>query len=301
MSCTMIKLPDISSCIEVRQLLFSMGVTQLKELPMVKFTRKVERKVTVTVKNTKQLEYAHKLRIGDVPLGKGEAFSNNNKLIEINGLKACVYIKDQREQYAHKFGESNYRFHLCWCHTIEEMVRGGRKNRYVATTRDDGLFPVNIQKVYEHEEKNIPLKICQNCKRILIDRGMYFEPFSLGEFYKKYQTNIAETFTREEIHVSEEQYAPNHDDIAREYKKAAGYRCGLCGVDCSNDKDLLHLHHVDGNGQNNKHYNLKVLCIDCHANSYRHEHMRKTSNFVEQVRRVQALRRAQNITTLHHD
>lgn len=86
----MIKLPDISSCIEVRQLLFSMGVTQLKELPMVKFTRKVERKVTVTVKNTKQLEYAHKLRIGDVPLGKGEAFSNNNKLIEINGLKACV-------------------------------------------------------------------------------------------------------------------------------------------------------------------------------------------------------------------
>ena len=166
----MIKLPDLSACVEVQQLLFSMGVMQLKELPVVKFTRRVERKVTVTVKNTKQLEYAHKLHIGDIPLGKGEEFRDNNGLIEINGLKACVYIKDQREQYLHKFGESNYRFHLCWCHTIEEMVKEGRKSRYVATTRNDGLFSVNIQKMYGHEEKTIPLKLCQHCKKILIDK-----------------------------------------------------------------------------------------------------------------------------------
>lgn len=297
----MIKLPDLSACVEVQQLLFSMGVTQLKELPVVKFTRRVERKVTVIVKNTKQLEYAHQLHIGDIPLGKGEEFRDNNGLIEINGLKACVYIKDQREQYFRDSGKSSYRFHLCWCHTIEDMVRGGRKDRYVATTRDDGLFPVNIQRLYSHEKKDIPLELCHNCKKILIERGMYFELFSLAEFYKRYQTNIAETFTLEETHVSEEQYAPNHDDIAREYKKAAKYKCGLCSVDCSNDKDLLHLHHVDGNGQNNKHYNLKVLCVECHANSYRHAHMKKTSDFTDKVRRIRALRRAQNITTLHRD
>lgn len=293
----MIKLPDFSRCVEIQQLLFSMGVKHIEELPIVKFTRKVEKKTTVTVKNTVQLEYAQKLQLGAIPLGKGETFSSRNGLIEINGLKACVYIKDQRGQFYNN-GVSSYRFHLCWCNTIEEMANSGRKSRYVATSRDDGLFPVNKQYYGGHEEELMELELCKNCKRMLEERNMYFSPFTLVEFYKKYQTHIADSFTREEIHISEEQYAPNHHEIASRYKEVTKYTCSLCGVDCSQDHSLLHLHHKDGNGQNNKPHNLMVLCVDCHSKQTMHSHMTRLPGFKKSVQKINKLRMSQGITVI---
>lgn len=295
----MIKLPDFSRCVEVQQLLFSMGISHVRDLPVVKFTRKIEKKVIVTVKNTEQLRYAHELKIGSIPLGKGEVLRSHKGLIEINGLKSCVYIKDQRGQYYNN-GLSSYRFHLCWCNTIEEMANSGRKNRYVATARDDGLFPVNHQFDEGHEEKLVKLELCKNCRRILEERKMYFFPFTLCEFYKRYQTHIADSFTREETHISEEQYAPNHAEVASKYKSIANYVCSICGVDCSQNKELLHLHHKDGNGQNNKHYNLMVLCIDCHAQQPRHSYMKKNPDFKENMQKVNELRKSQGLIVINN-
>lgn len=295
----MIKLPDFSRCVEIQDLLISMGAKQIEELPIVKFTREVKKTVLVKEKNTEQLNYAHRLHVSPVPLGRGENFAKNNDMIEINGLKACIYIKDQRDSYSYDTSPT-YKYHLCWCKTIDEMVNKGRKSRYVATTRDDGFFLVNRQfSSGGHQEETIELGLCKNCQQLLEQKNMYFSPFTLREFYERYQTHIADSFIREETRISEEQYSPNQAEIASKYKKVANYTCAKCGVVCRQNENLLHLHHKDGNGQNNKHNNLIVLCIDCHAREFKHSHMRNNPAFEELMEKISKLRNEQGITVLN--
>lgn len=271
-----------------------MGVKQFEDLPIVTFTRTVEHKVIVNVKNTEQLNYADKLKRGAVNLGRGEDFRQQAGIIEVNGLKACIYIKDQR---AVDYYDS-YRFHLCWCKTIEQMVNEGRKNRYLATVRDDGFFRVNHQINGRNMEKLKKLDLCKYCKKMLEARNMYFSPFTLSDFFRKYQTDIAESFQREETHISKEQYAPDHREVAARYKAEVQYKCQKCGTDYSQNKELLELHHKDGNGQNNQHYNLVVLCIDCHSKEPRHSRVKNSPQFREKINKLNILRQTQDYTVL---
>jgi len=43
-------------------------------------------------------------------------------------------------------------------------------------------------------------------------------------------------------------------------------KCEICGTSTWNDKEIsLHLHHKDGNRNNNSFGNLQVLCPNCHS------------------------------------
>ena len=294
----MIKLPDFSTCIDVKYLLQKMGITEIGELPAVEFVRtRIETRETV-VPNTEQLKFAKEIKLKAVSLTHKSFAIANDETLELNGIKCCIYIKNQSQGVNAYARTSTYKFHLCNCKTIQDMTLKGRKDRYVATSRDDGIFPVNAQSYYGAREVLVHLELCKHCQDILIRNGMYHDPFSLKEFYRKYQPNIQNTFKRTEQVPVTEKYAPDHDEIAVRYKESVHYHCQSCGVDCSKNRGCLHLHHVNGEGTDNKRSNLRILCVACHMEQPCHEHMRRNPRFLKDIEIIRKLQNEQGLFAL---
>lgn len=113
--------------------------------------------------------------------------------IEVNRRKCCIYISKQYAGYLADDGTTSYRYHLCDCHTIRDMAARGRKYRYIATARDDGLFavtPLHGPARTAETEREIPMQLCQHCRQILRAQGIHEEPFSLRAFYAKHQPQL---------------------------------------------------------------------------------------------------------------
>lgn len=291
------KLPDFLKCVEVKDLLVKMGVTEIPELKPVEFIRSVTKTKTVEVENP-QISFGKKLKLQAVPLTEGTVTIGSDGTIEVNGIKACAYIKKQRKGIDHRNRASiSYRYHLCNCHTIERMMAKGHLYKYVSTTRDDGIFPVIDQSGDRAREIELKLELCMHCREILKQQRMLPNPYSLKEFFNRFQPDIPTTIRKTEQVVVEEKYAPNHDEVAKKFKEQVGYSCQFCGVNCSSEKQCLHLHHKDGNGQNNLAANLSVLCTSCHTRE--HPHMVANPKFKHQRAIVARLRREQGITGLN--
>lgn len=62
-------------------------------------------------------------------------------------------------------------------------------------------------------------------------------------------------------------YASNWAQVARSQKELHDWTCQECGVYLgrASDRSLLHVHHRDLDPQNNRPYNLEVLCVICHS------------------------------------
>lgn len=292
----MIKLPDFTKCVQIQDLFLNMGIREIKlaPLPEDKFVRTIREVKTITIANTGQVSFREKIKTTAVDVDPTQIkIDSKTGLLEVNGSKCCIYIKNQWQGYDLHHKKSSYRFHLCECRTIHNMISHGKKSRYVATARDDGLFPVNAQGEHPTKEVLLSLELCENCRQELQQKGMYDVPFSLKKFFSKYQSEIKQTFQKEEIVFRKERYSPNHKEIADAYKAQVHYRCQKCGVNCSEDKDCLHLHHKDSDGQNNSPDNLIVLCVLCHASEFNHGHME--GRFSSQKKRVRQLQREQGI------
>ena len=289
----MVKLSDYMECVEAKILLQQMGVLKIPSLPEVEFVRKIVKTKYRDVPNTGQLQFAERMKLESIPINAKDISIGNDGLLEVNGVKCCAYIKNQRQGIV-------YRFHLCNCQKIQEMVRDGRGGRYVATSRDDGLFVVTPQgdSYRRAHEQIIALELCSYCRDILKGKGMYSTPFSLKTFYSKYQPDIPKTFKRPEQVEVTEQYAPNHSEIAHKYKEQSGYKCQLCGVDCSSNTQCLHLHHIDGDGVNNRVGNIRIYCTICHSKQPLHAHMKKNPRHIYEMETIHRLRDEQGIIAL---
>lgn len=113
--------------------------------------------------------------------------------IEVNRRKCCIYISKQYASYLADDGTTSYRYHLCDCHTIRDMAARGRKYRYIATARDDGLFavtPLHGPGNAAETQREIPMQLCRHCRQLLQTQGIYEEPFSLRAFYAKHQPQL---------------------------------------------------------------------------------------------------------------
>lgn len=292
----MIKLPDFSSCVEIKQLLHNMGISKIVMLPNIEFVRQKIVTQIVTVKNTEQLNFAKKIQLEAIPLEFEELSIAGDETLEIKGIKCSIYIKNQDEQYLQDKNSSTYKYHLCNCNTIQSMILQGRKDRYVATSRHDGLFDVNIQsKMVKTKSKPIKLELCEHCKKKLQDKGMYFEPFNLKKFYDKYQPEIRQDFQREEQVIATEKYAPDHNEYAKKYKESVNYCCQICGVNCSKFPHCLHMHHKNGVTTDNKRENIQILCVACHMEQAYHGHMKNDQKFLSDAQTVYSLWEEQGI------
>lgn len=293
------KLPDYFSCVEVKEILINMGIITIPELEPIDFTYETSKIKEIEVENP-TLQFSERLMVGAISLSDPNitVTISQDGTIEVNGLKACAYIKKQYIGVDIYSKSSGYRYHLCNCQTIQRMIHSQRLSRYVSTTRSDGFFPVITQVQQQARECIIKLELCQNCRDILRSRGMLPEPYSLKRFFAIYQPNIPPTILRTEQVIVEEKYAPNHPEIARRYKKKANYCCQICGVNCSRAENHLHLHHKDGNGQNNNRSNLLVLCIDCHSRQPMHTHMRNIIENIRLIAHIKQLRKEQGIHEL---
>lgn len=292
------KLPDYQKCVELKKLMVEMGVQRIPILKQATFVREVTKTQIIEVPNP-TVSFSNKLETSSVRLTNESITIASDETIEINGLKACAYIKEQRNGAVdHSRNISKYRYHLCNCNTIQQMISNGRKDRYVSTTRCDGLFPVVDQSSYSAQTAIVKMELCQNCKKILENNKMLPTPYSLRAFFDKYQPEIPKNIRKTEQVIAQEQYAPNQADIAKKYKESVQYICQFCGVDCKTEKQCLHLHHRDGNGRNNAPYNLAVLCTDCHSKEPNHTQMLSNPGYRAQCRIISNLRNQQQIISL---
>lgn len=293
------KLPDFKRCVEFRRLLEQMGITSIPILPPVEFTLEITKQIEIEVPNTEAIELEEQLTTGAISVDAADVDTDYLNRLTYKGRKVVAYIRDQRTGIDHYRKYSYYRYHLCDCSTLRSMRAEGREKRYLVTKRDDGLFEVHDTSYYRTRKMVLRLDLCYNCKKELDRYGMHFSPFSLKKFFQRHDSQVPKTIQRIETVTEIQTYAPNHDDIAREYKKAAKYTCQLCGVDCSSNPSLLHLHHCNGIPSDNTHDNLRVLCIDCHSKQPQHSQLAQPQRAQEEIRQVRVARKEQGITQLH--
>lgn len=161
-----------------------------------------------------QAAFAHELQTSAIPFNDERFSIATDGTIELNSRKCCIYIRNQRRDVDLQKRTTKYRYHLCNCRTIQEMVADGRKDRYVATARDDSLFEVDVS---DHPTRNrlveLNMQLCQNCRELLRQRGMYQEPFSLKDFYAKHQSSIPEMFLKKRQEAVTRAYPPDGECV----------------------------------------------------------------------------------------
>lgn len=261
----------------------------------------VKTKEEVLLKHPNVINYLNRynsIKNGDF-VCYNEDFSNmTNKIITLDsGLivdkitNQCMvlYIFDQQAIYNEE-NESNYKFHISFCKTVDEYIY--KKNRWSALKKDNDIFEIRETDINRnHKIVNKKMKVCRNClERINYknfnhlsreEKENVINNFSLKEFFSIYENNFMyiPDYLKREYQDFNEEYATSYTDdwkeISRRFREYKHWICDKCGKDMSNDKYNLHVHHRDHNKQNNNPANFMCLCRDCHAKMPGHSHMNK--------------------------
>lgn len=221
---------------------------------------------------------------------KEELIKHKDYTLGIKGSeqRIIVYIKEQ--YFDPDYDEKEYKFHISWCKTLEQMYEGKRYDRYVAVQKEKPEFLVDLINLKNRRDirKNITKKmsVCKNCLTKINYKGyaiagyrekqVIYENFSLKEFLEIY--NEPEIFVIPKTTLNNENsnvYTEDWKKISYDYRVARNWKCEKCGKDCKNNKKDLHVHHKDGDKRNNAYRNLMALCSKCHSEMPYHEHMKK--------------------------
>ncbi|ACS83825.1 HNH endonuclease [Musicola paradisiaca] len=216
--------------------------------------------------------------IEDIKVNQDNTFDYNNK-------KVILHIRDVNT-YGKEITLPKY--HLANCRTLQGMWRRNRSGRYVVATRSDGLFIIKHLDASgtEWETKETRLNVCKSCLETLNWKGYssksyqermtIFNQFSLKEFFEKYP-NSKTTYRAEHTDISAptNTYSNDFNTISKQYRESIHWHCEQCGINLK-EKNLnkyLHVHHRDGQKNNNQRSNLQALCIECHSKQDNHGHM----------------------------
>ena len=221
---------------------------------------------------------------------KNEVENINGFLVYKNNF-ILVYIRDNTYKKKNiamikENPDEASKFHIYWCKTIRKMDSIRRfKNRYVMTTMDDGLFPIetNDEHGIDVGTYMAKLNVCRYCldeaKYHGYDRGLpaiqrekHVADFNIKEFfeevgnlarYKKVPTKTADI-------KATSYYSKDNAEIAKNLKEKKQYKCEDCKVllEGVGHRQYLHMHHLNLDKTDNNPYNLKILCVDCHMNGY---------------------------------
>ena len=211
--------------------------------------------------------------------------------LEFKTRKVVVYIREQLVQY------KPYKFHIADCKTLTQMRLNNRYDRYVVSNRTDGTFTINSTEQGRIVEKGIDekLSICWNCLMRLNYKGFancnqqtknwIIKSFNLDEFFGKYTSQISIEPTHTNVTAPANEYTANWNIISLGYKERVFWRCEKCQVFLLDNREHLHVHHKDGNKNNNSRRNLQALCIACHAEMPQHHHMKSQPEYHEFIER----------------
>lgn len=225
--------------------------------------------------------------------------------LEYEGRKVVVYIRDQfcpsdssREELS--------KFHVADCRTLQAMRLSNRYERYVVTTRRDGLFLVNFPDsnwIYnKNESVERELYVCKNCLSRLnynnyrrYERRGYHDQrrneirnsFSLETFFNRYGSQITIEPTHTDLSAPRNEYAENWNDVSQRYKAKTGWKCEKCRdfLDSPSLRKYLHVHHKNGLKNDNREVNLLSLCLRCHAEMPQHQYMKSRRDYKEYMAR----------------
>ena len=193
------------------------------------------------------------------------------------------------------------RFHVCNCRTWEEMKARGRSDRYVASSRIDGLFELDVYgSTGVGEKRTERLNVCQNCLDQLKwsgfrndlnsrDRQAHVQSFSLDEFFGHYRRSMVREKPRWTPRTAPSgSYSDDFDELSSRTRAAAGWRCQepSCRrlLSALWQRRYLHLHHRNGVKGDNRPENLMIVCVECHAKQPGHEHMKRTKDYHDFMR-----------------
>ena len=222
--------------------------------------------------------------------------------------------------------EQGKMIHLKRCSTIGAVTEDNRGDRFRVIIRGDGYFPVNSDTYgYSNFEFLARRRVCLNClsELGLVDRllpsskkkqlasNFDYELFLDGSldrsklFNAKYSeeppelTNKPSTLRKQVIFPpvkvigentegkpTPEVIAESWPEFSKKVRESKAWTCEGCGSKLENDRSLLHVHHANGEKNDNRLGNLKVLCIVCHSEQPMHSHIKASE---EQRAKIQSL------------
>lgn len=212
----------------------------------------------------------------------------HNKLFVYKDFHVLVYIRDQ---YVTKRGRLfEYKFHLCSCKTIEEMMKANRFARYVVSTRNDGMFVVRSYNINTKDnirnEKIVKMNVCKNCLMELNYNGYchhkdkkIYESFRIDEFFKKYSSQFKKKPQYTDSDAPPNEYSKDFEQKSYAVRDNNHWECSKCYTNLRNDKNLLDTHHINGVKSDDSWGNLQSLCIRCHSEQPFHERLRHDKRF----------------------
>lgn len=256
--------------------------------------------ISPRAKRYQELEKGKEIQIDQLEPGPG-------KLLTFEGEQVILYIKDTRspKEVLQHHPEDSRRFHIADCKTLSDMKAKGRYQRYVATTRNDGLFLVDF---LEHEtdergEIEAGLKVCKLClqevnyqsyknkKGNKSKSDQIWSQFSISSFLKEYSTFFTKLPDRRDRDAPIDVYVTRWAEISKKTREDRNWICEKCEVNLISHPSLLHTHHINGVKTDNTAKNLKVLCSMCHSEEPSHNHLRVT---ISEKSKIRHLRSEQN-------
>lgn len=106
----------------------------------------------------------------------------------------------------------------------------------------------------------------------IADRIGQEDPQDVEEYASDRQENSAKGV------VGDNRYLETWPSIASMIRQRDRHTCQRCGINLSGKGRLLHVHHLDGDRLNNDPSNLMSLCVICHSDRERHQHLLKSIN-----------------------